>query len=68
MMTTAEIKKLSVAELVKKLAEAKNEKAEIGLKLRSNESHDQKNYHNNKKLIAQINTELRERELTNESN
>jgi ribosomal protein L29 len=63
-----EIKKMSVEELKKTLTEAKKEISVIGLKLRSQQSHDQKDYKYNKKLSAQILTELRARELTIESN
>lgn len=63
-----EIRKLSDSELRKKLVEAKNAKAKLSLELRSQQTHDQKTYRENKLLIAQINTELRSRELTSQSN
>lgn len=67
-ITNEEIRKMSEAELKKALTKAKNEKAKIGLNLRSQQSHDIKEYKQNKLVIAQINTELRSRELTNQSN
>jgi ribosomal protein L29 len=63
-----EIRKMSIAELQKALQEAKKQKSVIGLKLRAKQSHDQKEYKYNKLLIAQVSTELRAKELTNESN
>jgi ribosomal protein L29 len=65
---TEDIKKASDAELKKLLTEALKQKAVIGLKLRANQSHDQKTYQSNKKMVAQIKTELRSRELTAQSN
>jgi ribosomal protein L29 len=67
-ITQEELKKMSDPELRKALTKAKNEKAKLGLELRSQQTHDQKTYKLNKLVIAQINTELRSRELTNQSN
>jgi ribosomal protein L29 len=66
--TIEEIRKMSSPELIKELAKAKNEKAKLGLELRSQQSHNQKTYKDNKLKIAQIKTELKSRELTSQSN
>lgn len=64
----ADIKNLATDELKKLLVENQNQKGTLGIKLRAQQSHDQKTYHMSKKSIAQLKTELKARELTNESN
>lgn len=63
-----DIKKSSLPELRKALTASKQEVVTLGVKLRAKQSHDRKTYLSNKKNVAQILTELRSRELTNESN
>lgn len=65
---TKDIKNMSVEDLKKFLAETRNKKGKLGLELRAQESHNQKDYRSSKTLIAQILTELKARELTNQSN
>lgn len=61
-ITKEDIKKMSVPELEKALAAAKKIVVVELMKLRSNQTHEQKIYKQNKKNVAQISTELNARE------
>lgn len=63
-ITQEEVTKLSEQELMKALSEAMNTKTSQLLRLRTNETHEQKIYLQNKKLVARIKTELKSRQLT----
>lgn len=67
-LTNEDLRKLTDQELKKLLGESAGSKVVQLLKLRSRESHEQKLYKQNKKLVAQIKTELNARELLNSSN
>lgn len=68
LISNEDIRKYSVEELKKALVENMEAKSKLGLNLRAQQSHDQKNYHSYKSNIARIRTELRSRELTSQSN
>lgn len=65
-LTKDEIKKMNTQELQNKIAECKKMLVSELMKLRGSQSNEQKFYKQNKKLIAQIYTELNSRtEATN---
>ncbi len=55
--TKEELRKMSAADLVKTLDKAARTVMTEGMKLRSQQTHEQKIYHANKKLVARIKTE-----------
>lgn len=67
-ITKEDIVKMSIQELNKALEEAKKVKVVELMKLKSRQTHEQKIYKANKKLVAQISTELTKRRAQEESN